>query len=120
MEDGIEDVYSRSQPSTMPKIDKSLIGKRLEILYKYEEPHTGEEVLEWNQGVVTLVSDGTNLQKSARSFYKEGEAVLIDFDKKCLRGEKQSVYTVKLKKSKWNPKNNYTEGSWRLDLGEIK
>ena len=50
------------QPTSMPKIDKTLIGTRLDICEKYDLDEGGSE-LRWSQGEVILISDGSNIIK---------------------------------------------------------
>ena len=47
--EGIGDKYAEIQPTSMPKIDKHLIGKRLDICESYDLEEGGSE-LRWSQG----------------------------------------------------------------------
>ena len=104
-EEGIGDRYAEMQPSSMPKIDKYLIGKRLDICESYDLEEGGSE-LRWNQGKVVLVSNGANIVKigSITACYKSGEAVMICWDSNNDRNEPTSTSPQRLLPSKWNPK----------------
>ena len=70
--------YDEMQPSSMPKINKHLIGKRLDICESYDLEEGGSE-LRWSQGKVVLVSNGMNIVKigSRTTCYDTSEVVLI-------------------------------------------
>ena len=72
----------------MPKIDRHLIGKRLEMCESYDLQEGGSE-LRWSQGKVMLISNGSNILKigSCTACYKTIEAVLIRWDEKKERHE---------------------------------
>ena len=59
---GIGDRYTEMQPASMLKVDKTLIGARLEIFEKYDLDKGGSE-LRWSQGKVVLILDGSNIIK---------------------------------------------------------
>ena len=54
---GIGDMYAEMQPSSRPKIDRHLIGKRLDICESYDLDEGGSE-LRWSQGKVVSISNG--------------------------------------------------------------
>ena len=101
------------QPTSQPKIDHSFIGSRLDVCFEFELDEGGKE-LRWCQGIVTQVSDGSNmLYQNARSkCYKKGEAVMIVWDAIVGVSDKYES-TQKLLKSKWNKQ---TMGAWRMDV----
>ena len=101
------------QPLQRPKVDDTLVGERLEICWNFELEEGGE-VLRWCPGEVIEVSDGSNMMKSARAFYKCGEAVKFKFDAIEEREEEEHTWDVELKPRKWNPKmNTLTDaGEW--------
>ena len=103
----------------MPVVDKKLIGKRLDVCFKWNLEEGGTE-LRWSQGEVVDVSDGSNILKpGARSAcYKKGKAVLIRCDKNKERNEPSHISAQRLLPSKWNPKNKHSEGAWRFDIAE--
>ena len=116
---GIGDRYSQMQPLSMPVVDKKLIGKRLDVCFKWNLEEGGTE-LRWSQGEVVDVSDGSNILKpGARSAcYKKGEAALIGWDKNKDTNEPSHISAQRLLPSKWNPKNKHSEGAWRFDIAE--
>ena len=113
-DNGVEDNVESMQPPQQPKVDKTLVGKRLKICWKFELK-VGGEVLRWCPGVVTEVSDGTNTMKK-RAFHKLGEAVMFKFDATEDRHKEEHTWKVELKRSLWNPKNNHSHGCWRMDM----
>eukprot|EP00957_Ditylum_brightwellii_P123622 9425082-Ditylum_brightwellii.AAC.1 len=50
------------QPAVQPNVDEHLVGHQLEICFKYDLEN-GKEALVWCQGVVLVISDGTNMIK---------------------------------------------------------
>lgn len=114
---GMGDLRGELQPTSHPPIDKSLVGKRIEMLFQFTENGTGEnKFFEWCKGIIKRVSDGKNLKKT-RAFYKPGEAVEIEWDTEYVEDGNPNCTTHVLLKSKWNPNVHNTEGSWRLDVG---
>ena len=78
---GFGDRYGNMQPSSMPSVDKKIIGKRLDVCFEYDIEEGGTE-LRWCQGEVIDISDGLNIVKpgARTSCYKKGEAVMIKWD----------------------------------------
>jgi hypothetical protein len=113
---GFGDIHSEMQPTSMPNVDASLVGVRLDVCFRYDLDEGGHE-LRWCQGEVTLVSDGSNLPipNKRNAKYKAGEAVAIRWDANEECNELPSETVQKLPKSKWNPKK-HCEGGWRLDV----
>ena len=113
----MDDVCEFLQPATMPKVNSDLIGKRLDVCCKYllEE---GGAVLRWCQGKVLSVSNGNNIVKPGKytACFKEGEAVMFQWDPIENRNEDTYISSQRLLPSKWNPQQNHTEGCWRLDV----
>ena len=105
------------QPTSKPKIDKNLVGKRLEICEKHNLLEGGSE-LRWSQGIVLEVSNGSNILKSGARIakFKAGEGVHIKFDTIIAHNEPASIYSVRILPTKWNPKGKHTEGCYRFDL----
>ena len=60
------DSVERMQPQEAPAFDQALVGKRLEVLWKYHDKDTGEPILIWSTGRVARVADGLTDKKSAR------------------------------------------------------
>eukprot|EP00957_Ditylum_brightwellii_P095682 7290571-Ditylum_brightwellii.AAC.2 len=48
------------QPDVQPNVDEYLVGRQLEICFKYDMEND-KEALVWHQGVVLAISDGTNM-----------------------------------------------------------
>ena len=113
-DDGLEDIVESMQPIQQPKVDNTLVGKRLEICWKFDLDEGGD-VLRWCPGVVVKVSDGNNMMKK-HAYYKPGEAVMFKFDAIEERKEEEHTWKVELKRSKWNPKNDHSHGCWRMDM----
>lgn len=118
--EGEGDRYEQCQPTSRPAV-ATLLGKRLDYLFEYAHASGGGSDLRWSQGVVTLVSDGTNIYKpgAVSAKFKAGEGVNIKWDACPGRGEAESSTTaVALLPSKWNPRSGEPrEGWWRLDVG---
>ena len=114
---GVGDSYTNMQPQSMPKIDSSLVGKRLDICEKYTLVE-GSTELRWSQGKVILVSNGSNIIKleSRTAYYKKGEAVMICWDANPDRNEESTTSAQRIMTSKWNPKGCHMEGAWRMDI----
>ena len=113
---GIGDRYAEMQPSSRPKIDRYLIGKRLDICESYDLDEGGSE-LRWSQGKVVLISNGSNIVKigSRIACYKPREAVLICWDGNEERKEPSTTSPQRLLPSKWNPKR-HSHGAWRMEI----
>ena len=103
----------------MPKIDRSIIGTRLDVCCEWNLEEGGTE-LSWSQREVVDVSDGTNILKpgARTACYKKGEAVMIKWDQDKYTNEPSCVTSQRLLPSKWNPKKKHSEGAWRLDVNE--
>ena len=114
--EGIEDRYAEMQPTSMPKIDKHLIWKRLDIYESYDLEE-GSSELSWSQWKVFLVSNGANIVKQVyiTTCYKSGEAVLLCWDLNDDRNELTSTSPQRLLPSKWNPKNHNSD-AWRMEI----
>ena len=96
---GIGDRFTEIQPMSQPKIDKSLIGRRLDVCEQYDLEEGGTE-LRWSQGVVIAISDGNNMLKpGARTAkFKLGESVMIKWDANPDRNELSSTSAQRLLK----------------------
>ena len=114
---GVGDSYAERQGSC-PILDQSLVGRRIEVLFKMEIPDGGAELL-WCSGRVDLFCDGTNM--FPRSRYEAGKAAMIMWDanpnigvsEEAPNGEPAHLAPQKLLPSKWNKD---VEGAWRLEL----
>ena len=64
---GISDSVERMQPAEPPPFDQRLVGKRIEVLWKYFNKDTDEPLLIWATGRVARVADGLTDTRSARA-----------------------------------------------------
>ena len=83
----------------MPKLDKSLIGFKLEKLFEYTEPD-GSVLVTWCHGEIISVKNEKN------GIFK------VKWNEECIGDGEKDWSFEKLLKSKWNP-NKHTKGSWR-------
>ena len=117
VDEGLDDACEFLQPATMPEVNSDLVGVRLDVCCKYflEE---GGTVLRWCQGVVTLVSNGSNIIKPGKSkaCFGVGEAVMFQWDPIENRKEDTHISSKRPLPSKWNPQQNHAEGCWRLHV----
>ena len=117
---GIADSVERMQPEDAPAFDQALVGKRLEVLWKYFQKDTNEVHYIWTTGTVKRIADGlTNTRSSRAQKILPGGAVLwawdADPDFEELAGEQWLI----LLPTKWNPKTHRTVYSWRYDPREL-
>ena len=84
---------------------------------KYDLDEGGTE-LRWSQDKVVLISNGSNIikQGARTACYKVGETVLILWDANEERNESSSTSSLRLLPSKWNPKGQHSDGTWRMDV----
>eukprot|EP00966_Prymnesium_polylepis_P332779 7388258-Prymnesium_polylepis.1 len=61
---GISDTVEMMQPQDAPKFNQELVGKRLEVLWKYHEKETQTPHYIWCSGRVVRVADGLTDAKS--------------------------------------------------------
>ena len=101
----------------MPKINRHILGKRLDICESYNLEGGGLE-LRWSQGKVVLVSDSSNIVKigSRTACYKPSEAVLICWDANEESNEPSTTSAQRLLSYKWNPMGGHNKGCWRMDV----
>ena len=111
------DRAAECQQQTAPKVDQSLVGKRLEICCDYELVVGGSEA-RWSAGEVLFVSNGKNMVKPGtyRAQFKPGEAAMIRWDADAARKEEVTESAARLLPSMWNPKGVQTAGGWRFDV----
>ena len=67
VEAGISDPVENMQPVKSPAFDQSLVGKWLEVRWKYTNKDTGEPEYIWSTGKVVRVADGLADKRSARA-----------------------------------------------------
>ena len=111
---GISDRVERLQPKKAPPFNQQLVGKKLEVLWKYQLPD-GTSQLIWATGRVTRVADGLTdaRSKRARMFLPAG-AVVWAWDADPEFGEVAGEMWLVLLPGKWNPPKPTVYG-WRYD-----
>ena len=105
---GIGSIYSELQPKVRPEIDQDLIGRRIDVLFKFDilDRKEPEQALRWCQGEVTRI-------------FKEKKKPTVEvlWDEVNESIEKESRVRVKssveLYTRKWNKD---CEGAWRMDI----
>ena len=114
---GISDRVERLQPA-QPAFNQQLVGKRLEVLWKYLLPD-GTSQLIWATGRVTRVADGLTDKRSQRAKnLLPGGAVLWAWDADQEFGEVAGEKWLVLLPNKWNPPKAVVYG-WRFDPREL-
>ena len=116
VEAGISDPVENMQPVKSPAFDQSLVGKWLEVRWKYTNKDTGEPEYIWSTGKVVRVADGLADKRSARAKKILPAGALLwaweadaDFEEKA--GEQWLI----LLPDKWNRQVQY---GWRYDPRE--
>ena len=116
VEAGVSDPVENMQPVKSPAFDQSLVGKWLEVRWKYTNKDTGEPEYIWSTGKVARVADGLTDTKSARAKKILPAGALLwaweadaDFEEKA--GEQWLI----LLPDKWNRQVHY---GWRYDPRE--
>jgi hypothetical protein len=116
---GISDSVERLQPADPPPFDQRLVGKRIEILWKYFNKETNEPMLIWATGRVARVADGLTDTRSARAKkLLPAGAVLWAWDADPEFGEVAGEMWLPLLPKKWNPPHQVVYG-WRYDPREL-
>ena len=106
---GTQDNFRNLQPATAPELRP---GLRIDMLFNYADSDTEDEILMWSQGVIQMVSDGTNIIKEGGGFYKRGDCQVL-WDRNESRNEEASISVVSLPACNFN---KYVKNSWRLDI----
>jgi hypothetical protein len=97
---GKGDRWMEQQRTSMPIIDNSLIGFKIEKLFEYTEPD-GSVVLNWCFGkVVKIKNQKTNM-------------VIVQWDNQFVDPGDPNQSPEKLLETKWNPTGVHTKGAWR-------
>eukprot|EP00966_Prymnesium_polylepis_P017894 412611-Prymnesium_polylepis.1 len=122
-EAGITDDVEMQQPLEAPAFDQQLVGKRIEVLWRYwEEKPDGSRVAHyiWSPGTVKRVADGLTGMRSAkaRSILPAG-GVLWAWDADPDFDEQAGEQWLFLLRSKWNPTTHRQVYSWRYDPREL-
>ena len=115
---GISDAVEDMQPLRAPAFDSNLIGKRIEVLWKYfDKEKENEPTLIWASGRVVQVADGlTNKRtKAARKVLPAG-ALLWAWDADPEFDERAGEQWLILLPKKWNKHVHY---GWRYDPRDL-
>jgi hypothetical protein len=104
MERGEGDRWSKMQKDAPPKVDTSLVGYEIEMLFSGTDD-AGEPFINWYHGVVKKLLN------------EKGRRVLIEWNEESLGSEDARTSKHRLGISKWNPENS-TEGAWRHYIRE--
>ena len=123
VEAGIADEVETQQPLEAPAFDQQLVGKRIEVLWRYwEDTADGSKVPHyiWSPGTVKRVADGLTDKRSAqaRNILPAG-GVLWAWDADPDFDEQAGEQWLFLLPSKWNPKTHRQVYSWRYDPREL-
>ena len=113
---------SSAQPTNAPAFTTALVGKRLEVLWRYWEktPAGDKPHYIWCSGTVVRVADGLTDQRSAKArAFLPGGAVLWAWDADADFEEQAGEQWLVLLPSKWNPKTHKQVYSWRYDPREL-
>ena len=117
VESGVADTVESMQELDPPPFDQQLVGKQLEVLWKYTNQETGEPVLIWATGRVARVADGLNDKRSARARkVLPAGAVLWAWDADPAFDEPAGEQWLLLLPKKWNQQVQY---AWRYDPREL-
>lgn len=113
---GIADNVERLQPAEPPAFTQELVGKRIEVLWKYHLPN-GEATLIWAPGRIVRVADGLTNTRSARGKkILPAGAVLWEWQADAAFGETEGQQWLILLPTKWNRHVHY---GWRFDPCEL-
>ena len=70
-----------AQPTEAPPFDQSLVGKRIEVLWRYFEKGADKQHLIWSSGRVVRIADGLTDKRSSKAHtVLPGGAVLWAWD----------------------------------------
>jgi hypothetical protein len=120
VESGIADTVENLNGPEPPPFDQALVGKQVEVLWKYTNQETGEPQLIWATGRVARVADGLTDKRSkrARTLLPAG-AVLWEWDADPEFDEAAGQQWLLLLPNKWNPRKQGQVYSWRFDPREF-
>ena len=111
-------LLSACSPPPRP-FDQQLVGKRIEVLWKYFNKDTNEPMLIWATGRVTRVADGLTDTKSARAKkLLPAGAVLLAWDADPDFGEVAGEQWLTLLPKRLNPPHQVVYG-WRYDPRDL-
>ena len=66
-ESGVADRVERLQQEEAPAFDQALVGKRIEVLWKYFDKDTNKPHMIWSTGTVKRIADGLTDKRSPRA-----------------------------------------------------
>jgi DICT domain-containing protein len=115
---GISDDIEDMQQLRAPAFDQSLVGKRLEVLWKYvDKANSNKATLIWASGRVVRVADGLAAKRSkkAKQVLPAG-AVLWAWDADPEFDEVAGEQRLILLPKQWNKHVHY---GWRFDPSEL-
>ena len=102
-----------------PAFSQELVGKWVEVLWKYIDQVTGAPMLIWSSGRIKRVADGLTDMRSARArAVLPSGFVLWEWDADAEFGEKAGEKWLHLRPDKWNPSRPVVYG-WRYDPREF-
>ena len=120
VEAGIADNVERMQPKEAPAFDQALVGKRIEVLWKYFEKDTNTPHMIWASGTVKRIADGLTDKRSSRAKkVLPAGAVLWAWDADPEFDEQEGEQWLFLLPKKWNPSTQKQVYSWRFDPREL-
>ena len=131
-EKGLGDRYADMQQRSAPKVNTSLVGKRIEVLSKYFDEND-EPIFVWAKGEVTGVPEPKAIARGGKRGGKGkgknntqnvvNDIVIVTWDKEYLGKDKKTgelkpaTTSQRLMVSKWN---KHSPGAWRFVLREDK
>ena len=117
--DTVENLNGVAGETGAPTFDQTLVGKQIEVCWKYFHKDTKEPMLIWSTGRVIRVADGLTDKRSprARSVLPAG-MVLWAWDADPEFGEAAGEQWLALLPQKWNPPRQLLYG-WRYDPREF-
>ena len=104
----------------MPPFDQALVGKWIEVLWRYTDKATNKPMLIWSRGRISRVADGLADTRSprAKTVLPLG-AVLWEWEADPEFEEPAGERWLFLHPNKWNPSKPVQYG-WRYDPCELE
>ena len=117
--DSVEAMNGVSGETGAPAFNQTLVGKHIEVCWKYFVKDTNESMLIWSPGRVVRVADGLTDKRSpkARTVLPAG-MILWAWDADPEFGEPAGEQWLALLPKKWNPPRQVLYG-WRYDPREF-
>ena len=117
--DTVEAMNGVAGESGAPAFDQALVGKRVEVCWKYFHKDTNEPMLIWSTGRIVRVADGLTDKRSKRAQkVLPAGMVLWAWDADPDFGEAAGEQWLALLPKKWNPGRQLLYG-WRYDPREF-